>query len=237
VKTNKSILAVMAVAVVLSVVGCITHTAEKDKKPSPVPEGKPTAPPAGEGWVNLLDAQHADAWKNITDKENLFEIKDGVLHIFGCKKSSLRYAGYTTEQFGDFDLHVEFKVAKGANSGVFLRAQPEGSPYRGFEVQVQDDFGAPPDKNTCGAIYDVVTPMFNMCRPAGEWNSFDISVQGGKVIVVMNGWKVIDTDFALMTKPLGKFKVPYAGMPAKGKITLQDHHGEAWYRNIVIKKK
>ncbi len=231
------VLAVLGVVVVVLVAGCITRTATKDKKASPVPEGQPTPCPGGDGWVNLLDAQHADAWKNVTDKENLFEIKDGVLHIFGCKKSSLRYAGYTAEDFGDFDLHVEFKVAKGANSGVFLRAQPEGSAYRGFEIQVQDDFGAPPDKNTCGAVYDVVTPMFNMCRSVGEWNSFDISVQGGKVIVIMNGWKVIDTDFALMTKPIGKFKVPYAGMPARGKITLQDHHGEAWYRNIAVKKK
>ncbi len=234
---KKIILSVMGAICVVLIAGCITHTAAETKKPSPVAEGKPTPPPTGEGWINLLDAQHAGAWKNVTDKENLFEVKDGVLHIFGCKKSSLRYAGYTAEEFGDFDLHVEFKVAKAANSGVFLRAQPEGAAYRGFEIQVQDDFGSPPDKNTCGAIYDVVSPMFNTCRPAGEWNSFDISVQGGKVIVIMNGWKVIDTDFALMTKPIGKFKVPYSGMPAKGKITLQDHHGETWYRNIVIKKK
>ena len=234
---KKAVLALLGILIAVLVAGCISSAVEKGKKPDPVAVGAPTPAPSGDGWVNLLDAQHADAWKNITDKVNLFEIKDGVLHIFGCKKSGLRYAGYTADTFGDFDLHVEFKVAKAANSGVFLRAQPEGFAYRGFEIQVQDDFGNPPDKNTCGAIYDVVSPMFNMCLPAGEWNSFDISVQGGKVIVIMNGWKVIDTDFALMTKPIGKFKVPYAGMPAKGKITLQDHHGETWYRNIVVKKK
>ena len=172
----------IAAAIAVLVVGCATHTTADGNKPSlNIAEGKPTPCPTGDGWVNLLDAQHADAWKNVTDKENLFEVKDGVLHIFGCKKSSLRYAGYTGDQFGDFDLHAEFKVAKGTNSGIFLRAQPEGAAYRGFEVQVLDDFGVFPDKNSCGAIYDIVTPMFNMSRPAGEWNSFDISVQGGKV--------------------------------------------------------
>jgi hypothetical protein len=231
------VLAVLGTLVAVLVAGCITQTVAGDKKPAPAAEGKPTPAPTGDGWVNLLDEQHAAAWKNVTDKNNIFEFKDGVLHIFGSPKKPLRYAGYTAEEFGDFDLHVEFKVAKAANSGLFLRAQPEGAAYRGFELQVQDDFGTPPDKNTSGAVYDVVSPMFNMSRPAGEWNSFDISVQGGKVVVIMNGWKVIDTDFALMTKPIGKFKVPYAGMPAKGKITLQDHYGEAWYRNIVIKKK
>jgi hypothetical protein len=231
------VLAVLGTLVVVLVAGCITQTVAGDKKPAPAAEGKPTPAPTGDGWVNLLDEQHAGAWKNVTDKNNIFELKDGVLHIFGSPKKPLRYAGYTAEEFGDFDLHVEFKVAKAANSGLFLRAQPEGAAYRGFEIQVQDDFGTPPDKNTSGAVYDVVSPMFNMARPAGEWNSFDISVQGGKVVVIMNGWKVIDTDFALMTKPIGKFKVPYAGMPAKGKITLQDHYGEAWYRNIVIKKR
>ena len=234
---KKALLAVLGTVVVILIAGCITGAMASDKKPGPVPEGKPTPRPAGDGWVDLLDAQHADAWKNVTDKRNLFQLKDGVLHLYGCKDSGLRYAGYTAEEFGDFDLHVEFKVAKGANSGVFLRAQPEGAPYRGFEIQVLDDFGTPPDKNSCGSVYDVVTPMFNMSRPTGEWNSFDISVQGGKVIVVMNGWKVIDTDFALMTKPIGKFKVPYSGMPAKGSITLQDHHGETWYRNILVRKK
>ncbi len=231
------VLAVLGTLVAVLVAGCITQTVAGDKKPAPAAEGKPTPAPTGDGWVNLLDAQHAAAWKNVTDKNNIFELKDGVLHIFGSPKKPLRYAGYTAEEFGDFDLHVEFKVSKAANSGLFLRAQPEGAAYRGFELQVQDDFGMPPDKNTSGAVYDVVSPMFNMSRPAGEWNSFDISVQGGKVVVIMNGWKVVDTDFALMTKPIGKFKVPYSGMPAKGKITLQDHYGEAWYRNIVIKKK
>lgn len=210
----------------------ITHRVFKD----PVPVGQPTARPEGEGWINLLDAAHAPAWKNVTNDKDIFEIKDGVLHIFGRMVPPLRYAGYTAEKFGDFQLHVEFKLAHHANSGIFLRSQFNDPVYRGFEVQVIEDFGKAPTKNRCGAIYDITTPMYNMSRPEGEWNSFDITVKGKEVIVVMNGWMVVHTDFSKMTTPLGKFRIPYNDLPLEGHLMLQDHGGETWYRNLLIKK-
>jgi len=201
----------------------------------PVPVGTPTERPSGEGWIDLLDAAHAPNWKNVGDDLAIFEVRDGVLHIFGRTIYPLRYATYTGETFSDFDLHAEFKVTPGANSGIFLRAQPNDPVNRGFEVQVLDDFGDPPSKNSCGAIYDVVTPMYNLSRRTGEWNSYDISVSGTRVTVFMNGWKVSDTDFAQMTTPLGKFAVPYAQMAKEGSLALQDHGGEVWYRNVMIR--
>ena len=203
----------------------------------PVPEGIPTPPPEGDQWVNLLDDVHASGWLNVSDDKEIFGISDGTVHIFGRTLYPLRYVGYTSEQFENFDLHIEFKLAPGANSGVFLRAHPQEPLHRGFEVQVLEDHGEPPNKNSCGAIYDVVTPMFNMSRPAGEWNSYDISVSGLNVVVRMNGWKIIDTDFAQMTSPLGKFEEPYAEIPNQGHLLLQDHGGEVWYRNILVRSK
>ncbi|MFA6241343.1 MAG: DUF1080 domain-containing protein [Candidatus Hydrogenedentales bacterium] len=203
----------------------------------PVPKGTPTPRPEGEGWVDLLDASHAAGWKNITDDMDIFEIKDGMLHIYGKTWWPLRYSGYEAEKFGDFDLHIEFKVARRANSGVFLRAQSDDPVQRGFEVQVLDDFGKTPSKNSSGSIYDVVTPMFNMSLPAGEWNSYDISVVGQSVTVIMNGWLVIQTDMSKMTTPYGKFQVAYKDLPLEGMLMFQDHGGEAWYRNVMIKKR
>jgi len=188
----------------------------------PVPVGAATPAPSGEGWVNLLEGERATQWKNVADSKEIFELKDGELHIFGVTLTPLRYATFIGEKFTDFELHVEFKVAKGANSGLFLRAQPNDPVHRGFEVQVLEDFGDTPSKNSCGSVYDVVTPMYNLSKPAGEWNSYDIKVQGTQVVIVMNGWKVIDTDFAKMTTPLGKFKVPYAEMERTGNIAIQD---------------
>lgn len=208
---------------------------EKLVENKPVPVGTPSPRPEGSGWIDLLDAALAAQWKNLGDNMDIFEVRDGVLHIYGRTVYPLRYATYTGDRFGDFDLHVEFKVGRGANSGVFLRAQPNDPVNRGFEVQVLDDFGDRPGKNGCGAIYDVVTPMYNMSRPAGEWNSFDISVVGKQVTVIMNGWKIIDADLGKMTTPLGKFAIAYNDLPLEGNIALQDHGGEVWYRNLYVR--
>lgn len=202
----------------------------------PVPSGNPTAAPEGPDWQDLLGVESARAWRNITDESEIFEIQGDTLHIPGNSVYPLRYVAWGDERLGDFELHLEFKVAPGANSGIFLRAQPNDPVYRGFEVQVLEDFGDPPNKNGSGAIYDVVTPMFNLARPTGEWNSYDITVRGTSVVVIMNGWKVIDTDLALMTVPLGKFSVAYADLPREGLLMLQDHGGEVWYRNIRLKR-
>ncbi len=78
--------------------------------------------------------------------------------------------------------------------------------------------------------------MFNASRPAGEWNQLEITCQGSIVRVELNGLKVIDTDFARLTAPIGKFPRPYAELPRSGYITLQDHWKPvAFYRNIRIK--
>ncbi|HNR29617.1 MAG TPA: DUF1080 domain-containing protein [Candidatus Hydrogenedentes bacterium] len=205
-------------------------------KVGPMPRGAPTPRPEGNGWINLLDAAHAPQWRNITDDRDIFAIRDGILHIPGGSAAPLRYAAYTGERFGDLELHIEFKVTWRANSGVFLRVHPEDPVHRGFEVQVLDDHTQAPNKNGSGSIYDVASPMFNMALPRGEWNSYDITVRGRQVIVVMNGWKVIDTDFAQMNAPIGKFSTPFAQLPLEGLIALQDHGGEVWYRNIFVRK-
>lgn len=224
---------VALVAILVAAVGCAYFFRGR----APVPVGRPTEAPTGAGWIHLLDDEHASGWENVTDEKAIFEIADGQLHIFGRSLWPLRYVGYTAQDFGDFDLHVEFKVAGGANSGIFLRSKANDPVYRGFEIQVLDDHGKAPWKNGSGAIYDIVTPMFNMARPAGEWNSYDITADGTSVVVVMNGWKVIDTDLALMTEPYGKFTIPYAKLPHAGMLALQDHGGEVWYRNLAVRPK
>mgnify|MGYP006278591523 CR=1 FL=1 len=224
-----------ALIFVVAVVGIAAYFIAGTVLKDPVPEGAPTPAPTGGGWVNLLDAEHAPGWSNAGDDKDIFEITaDGMLHIYGKSLATLRYATYT-EPFSDFDLHLEFRVASGANSGVFLRSTPNDPVYRGFEVQVLDDAGESPHKNGSGAIYDVVTPMFNMARPAGQWNSYDISLRGPEVKITMNGWLVVHTDLSKMTEPLGKFEIPYAELPGEGHLMLQDHGGEVWYRNIYIK--
>ncbi len=202
---------------------------------NPRPQGEPTAAPSGDGWLALFEGEHATQWANVTDDMDIFALEDGVLHIYGRTITPLRYVGYEAERFDHFELHVAFMLTEGANSGLFLRMQPNDPVNRGFEVQVLEDHGALPSVTGCGSIYDVVTPMYNLVRPPGEWNSYDITVQGDRVRVVFNGWTVIDTDFSKMTTPLGKFEVAYAEMQPDGLIAFQDHGGEVWYRNLYVR--
>ena len=183
----------------------------------------------------MLDQTNAQHWRNITDEKDIFGIQDGVLHIYGESLYPLRYAGFTGQNFENFELHVEFRLAENANSGIFLRAQSDDPVERGFEIQVLEDHGEPPSKNGSAAVYDVVTPMFNMARPAGEWNSYDIRLVGTEFEVTMNGWLVIKTDLGQMVEPYGKFSVAYADLPREGMIMIQDHGGEAWYRNLLVR--
>lgn len=63
----------------------------------------------------------------------------------------------------------------------------------------------------------------------------EITCDGPLVKVVLNGLKVIDTDFSKLAKPIGKFDFAYADLPKIGYLALQDHWTPVWYRNIRIK--
>jgi len=206
----------------------------------PIPSGEPTSAPTGSEWIDLLAESRRAAWQNITDDTEIFEFDGDQLHIFGRSLYPLRYAAYTGETFGDFELHLEYKLSANwfgrANSGVFLRVQPDDPVRRGFEIQVLDDHGLPPSSHRSGALYDIASPMYNLSRPAGEWNSYDMRLEGTELSVVMNGWLVLQVDLAQMTEPLGKFPIAYADLPREGMIALQDHGGEAWYRNIRVRR-
>src|SRR5262249_2331772 len=86
----------------------------------------------------------------------------------------------TTELFYHYDLHLEFTVPKGSNSGVYNRGL--------FEIQVFDSYGKEtPEFHDCGALYERAKPKVNLAKPPGEWQSFDITVKGKKLSLVWNG--------------------------------------------------
>jgi len=128
----------------------------------------------------------------------------------------------TEREFEDFRLTLEVRLPQGGNSGIFLRGR--------YEVEVADSFGTTPSKDTIGAIYSRIAPTVNAARPAGEWQTFDITFADRHVTVLLNGQKVIDnqpvegcTSGAIDsddTKP--------------GPIYLQGDHTAVEYRNITL---
>jgi hypothetical protein len=186
-----------------------------------------------DGWVRIFNGENLDGWEVMGKNKDAFHVKDGAIECDGKGGWWVRY----DKEVSDFVLRLEYKISPSGNSGVFLRSTEKGDPpYTGFEVQVLDDYGKPPDLHTSGSIYDVLTPMVNMSKPAGEWNEYIITCKGPHVRVCMNGMMVIDTNFDWFTEPIGKFSTPYAQLPRTGYIGFQDHGSYVWYRNIWLKE-
>ena len=192
-------------------------------------------------FVRLFDGTTLEQWQRYSDSgqeiaasDSAFSAQEGWLHCSGKGKDSWLA---TRRKYSDFVLRLEYRVAKRTNSGIFLRVPGHERPaYTGFEVQVKDDYGEEPSMKSSGGVHEVLTPMRNMSKPAGEWNQIEITCQGHLIKVVHNGFKVIDSDFSQLTEPIGKFPLAYAQLPKSGYIGLQRKEGDVWFRNLEIKE-
>ena len=193
-----------------------------------------------DGWVLLFDGKTPAGWENNGKPLPAANVQGGAInpHKAGA------YVTYHREKFDHFVLSCEFKVSPGANSGIFFRVGDPNDPVQtGFEMQVFDSAGKPPDKHTCGALYDAVAPSADAAKPAGEWNHVQITADRSRIKVVLNGQQVVDADLDRWTEagknPDGtknKYKTALKQFPRSGYIGLQDHNHPVWFRNIKVKK-
>ncbi|MCI0487602.1 MAG: DUF1080 domain-containing protein [Blastocatellia bacterium] len=168
--------------------------------------------------VSLFNGSDLKGWKmRNPNAPGVWEVKDGAM-VNAPRSTDI----ITERKFTDFKLHVEFKMVEKSNSGVYLRGR--------YEVQVQDDFGKPPDSRGIGGIYGFIAPKINAAKKAGEWQTFDITLIGRMVTVVLNGETIIEeaeipgiTGGALDSDE-----------SAPGPIMLQGDHTQIHYRNITI---
>ena len=188
-------------------------------------------------WHELFNGKDLSGW---TCKPDSWAVEDGTL----SRKNGGDYI-WTEEQFGDFAMELEFKLAEGTNSGIFLRTADVKDPVQtGIEVQILDSHGKEqPDKHDCGAVYDCVAPTKNTVLPPGEWNHMVIVCEGEQIGVVMNGVLTTVIHLDQWTEPHknpdgteNKFNTAYKRMPRVGYIGFQDHGKPVWYRNIRIRK-
>jgi hypothetical protein len=152
---------------------------------------------------------------------------------------------WTKDSYGNFILDLEFKVAKGANSGVFLRTGNIKDILSALEIQVHE--------NTDGALYGMVGALYNakppdkdMSRPAGEWNRYTITCRNSRLAMIFNGAEVMNIDLndwqEARKNPDGtpnKFTVALKDHARAGPIGLQGLHGAeaapVWFRNLKIR--
>ena len=128
----------------------------------------------------------------------------------------------TDQKFSDFKLHLEFRYPKGSNSGVYLRGR--------YEVQIADSVPPEPVNDLLGSVYGFLTPSEIANRKPDEWQSYDITLLGRMVTIVLNGKTVIaNQEIPGIT---GGALDSDEGSP--GPLMLQGDHGVVEYRNIVL---
>lgn len=181
------------------------------------PSLRRSEPPVWGDPVTLFSGTSLDGWQPIGRRGSAWTAMGGILHN---AKSGANLV--TSQTFGDFKLHAEFRVPKGANSGVYLRGR--------YELQVDDAAGLEPSSHHLGGLYGFLAPSENVARAAGEWQSMDVTLVGRMLTYVLNGTTVIcNQEIPGIT---GGALDSAEGEP--GPLLLQGDHGPVEYRNIVI---
>lgn len=177
--------------------------------------------------INLFNGKDLTGWKLIDDKQkNGFSVKDGILVTDPAQVEGQPHISYgnlrTVQEFEDFNLKVEVNVPEGSNSGVYLRGM--------YEIQVLDSYKKPLDPHNMGALYSRITPSVSAEKPAGTWQTMDMTLCDRHVTVILNGTKIIDNQ--PIYGPTGGAMKSDVNTP--GPIYLQGDHGKVSYRNLVL---
>jgi hypothetical protein len=203
-----------------------------------------------EGYTPLFNGKDLSGWVygKVKTKEGErdnkagqgYAVKDGVIY---CTKSDGGNL-YTEKEYGNFSFRFEFKLSESANNGIGIRAPLSGnSAYAGMEIQVLDNDGKAYKKDGKvwlkptqfhGSIYDIAPAKQGFLKPIGEWNEEEITANGSKITVTLNGTVILDFDLA--TVPDEKLKGHPGLKNAKGHIGFLGHGAQVEFRNLRIKE-
>ncbi len=210
---------------------------------------------AAEGWKLLFDGKTSDGWRGVHDDafpKSGWEVKDGLLSVTDSGGEEGGDAGdiLTTSKYANFELLVDFRITRGANSGIKYFVDADLNKGRGsaigYEYQILDDAVHPDAKKgkdgdrTLASLYDLIPAAKNKpVRAIGEWNTARIVVRGAHVEHWLNGVKVVEYErFTPQFRQLvagSKYHVwPGFAEIREGNILLQDHGFPVSFRNVKI---
>ena len=209
-----------------------------------------------EGWELLFNGKNFNGWRKCNDTQmaSNWVIEDDAMKVFlGKGKKPGHGSGgdilFGKRKFKNFELVIDWKASKGANSGIFfnIREVP-GKPiyYAAPEMQVLDNENASDNKiksHLAGSLYDMIAADPKTVNPAGSWNTAGIKVIDGKATHTMNGIEVLsytlwtdEWDQLIANSKFKNFPGFTEGISKAGYIGLQDHGYTVWFRNIKIRE-
>lgn len=242
-------LTVMAIAIT-----ACTSQKESTQTASDIPNSL-TPEQTAEGWQLLFDGESLKGWKRFNSDTigPLWSVRDGSILCDGegLGEGSGEMGGslVTMQQFGNFDLVLEYKLSPGGNSGILYHVV-EDPKYKydyetGPEFQLLDDGGWKGElreEQKAGSSYDMyAAPGTKKVNSAGEWNTARIVYYDGHVEHWLNGEKVVEfeensDDFKTRFSNSKWKEYPDWNKSKTGSIALQDHGAPVYFRNIRIKE-
>lgn len=220
--------------------GCATQSGSVQAGDTP---GAVSADQRAAGWRPLFDGRTMDGWRGYKTETAPagWHFVDGML----TKETSTGDL-ISKDQFGNFELAWDWKLTTGGNAGIFYHGTEEYDHiyWSAPEYQLLDDANHPDGKNrltSAGAAYALYPPPAGIVKPANEWNSSMLVVQGTRVQHWLNGQKLLEyelwsPDWEAKVKASKFVDYPHYGRAAKGYIGIQgDHDGALTIRNMRIR--
>ena len=202
-----------------------------------------TAAERAAGWQLLFDGNSLEGWRGYNSEfmPTGWSVENGMLTRTGPGGDII-----TEQQFGDFELYLEWLVGPGGNSGVLVRAvEGQEEVYHGApEMQILDDAGHPDGRSpltSAGSNYGLHGALRGIVKSAGEWNSSRIVVVNNQVEHWLNGDKVVEYELGsadwLRRVANSKFAHwPEYGRASRGHIGIQDHGDRVSFRNLKVRE-
>lgn len=199
-----------------------------------------TSQPSASGWQQLFNGKDLTGWKHVGDGS--MEVENGMIR--GRGGMGLLY--YTKQKFGNCTFHLVYRMRdENSNSGVFIRIPIEPREawmpvHYGYEVQIDNhpERSQEDDYHITGTLYSFTKPLAKPGRPGPEWNTMDITLDGARTIVYVNGEKVTDYKEGDPV-PARKFDFePQRGLrPYEGYFGLQNHgdHDVVYFKEVAVR--
>jgi len=187
------------------------------------------------GWKQLFNGKDLTGWEHVGPGKFLVEKR--LLKSEG----GMGLLWYTKEKIGNAVIRVVYKPEKkDSNSGVFIRiperpTEPWMPVNKGYEVQIDDE---PDDYHVTGVLYSVTKAMARAGKP-GEWNTMEITLDGSRTIVELNGVKITDYTEGQPVPPKKHPWEPDRGpRPNEGYIGLQNHSGKdtVYFKEVAVER-